>query len=327
VRLAVVAVLAACGHPAAPAPAHAAPAPALEPFVPVATEADIAPRCHARPGNGLAIDGDTSDAPFIVLREIHLHGSGPSSPRIAVWEDGTVIFERGSGRRRATLPLAAVQQLQREILNDIAGEPRGVTRSDMDGGIITDVIVRDGATWHVVHVYGADEEEFLATAAGHPPALDSDTFGPAGSGEFHFQPEPLPRNVAIAYRTLLDARPTSGVTWEPSEYDLEMYGMPVGERRHAHGHIYPWPAGLPKPPATLLPTACEIDGGSPCLFALDPRYAELVKPYEPKKGTWPSVVTDGHEFKLQLYDHYRGQRTIDAIDDCARKVHHDTSHD
>jgi hypothetical protein len=260
-----------------------------------------------------------------VLEEIHLHGNGPSSPRIALFEDGLVLFERGHGRRMARVPQAQVQELQRVILNEIAGEPRGVTRTDFDGGIMTDVIVRDGETWHVVDVYGADEEEFLDTAAGKPHALDSDTL--PTNGEFHFEPQPLPRNVAIAYRTLLDARPEAGRPFEPYDYDLEMFGMPPGERRHAHGHMSPWPAGVPKPPASVLPTECEIDAGASCRFVLDSRYAGLVTPYEPTKGTWPSVITDGHEFKLQLYGRYRGERTIDAVEDCSRKLDHDTSHD
>ena len=328
-RLAVVAVLAACAH------GRHVERP-LEPFVRVSTRAQIDPQCHARPGNGLALDIEPSDAPVLVLEEEHLHGAEVSSPRIAIWADGSVIFERDNQRHAGRLSRARVQQLQREILSEIAGEPRDDSLDEKngyqsDGGQITSIIVRDGATWHVAEMYPSFEDELFDAAAGRagkpeiltsPPVADT----PAVTLVTDNLRLPPPRTFATAYRTLLNARPPNGQAFEPYDYDLVLFGTPADDPSFDRIHIYPWPAGLPKPPASLQPAACDVNDQDGCPFILDRRYAALTKPFlATSYGTWPGVVTDGHEFRLRLDGQYRGERTIEAVEMCSRKLVHDTS--
>jgi hypothetical protein len=121
----------------------------------------------------------------------------------------------------------------------------------------------------------------------------------------------------------LNARPPRGQPFEPYDYDLVLFGTPANDPSFDRLHVYPWPQGLPEPPTSLQPAACDVnttDDG--CHFILDRRYAVIAKRFSgtDSRENWPSLLAEGRNFKSRLDVSYRGARTIGAVEECSQKV-------
>lgn len=75
--------------------------------------------------------------------------------------------------------------------------------------------------------------------------------------------------------------------------------------------------------ASLQPAACDInENDDGCHFILDRRYAAIARQLQgtDDRSNWPSLVAEGRNFKTKLDGMYRGARTINAVEECSRKV-------
>ena len=142
------------------------------------TDDQIEAQCSQGDHNEIRYAGGIDPgAPILVLEEVHLHGSGPPQPTVAIWPDGKILFahiarKRGDEVRydqlEGAIPKSTVDALVREVASAIKIVPRYKSiyvNFGEDGGQETTIVVRDGDKWRSADVYGAYEDDFLAAAA------------------------------------------------------------------------------------------------------------------------------------------------------------------
>lgn len=279
----------------------------------------------------IAITNVEGDAPSVIVEEYHLHGGGPPSPTIAVWDDGQVLFagSRGGKRQRLVTRMskddAAV--IVRDVYQMLERVPRSSTVFDMSGGTLLRITAREGRSWRTAALYGDEPERVLAVARGTaaPPkptktlssAMDFDLVDALAQ-----RPWP-PMAFAKAYQRLIEAVPHTGNPFAPHDYDVLFITPEPGIEPQRPA--LEWPVDLPRP-RKLNPAAChyndsaDLDPDSGCRFMLTPpdnqaveRFGKLVG----NGGRSRAVNVGGVEFAVRFDETYRGERTIDALTTCA----------
>jgi hypothetical protein len=267
--------------------------------------------CSATPFN--------ADTPAVVLfeRDPWLMAVGSDFPTIAIWLDGSVVFIRENGKQTETLQASIGAENAERIANSVATQMRDVPAhssvSNTTDRRTVEIVVRDGSVWRVGDVYGLTRNG--------PPIPTEGVPCPPGSRRrlcgFVERPEKTPTEPAgffAAYRTLLDARPNSGVPFTPADIKVLFWGFD-----DARGTPVPWPNELPPPPKDAVPAerkpfdpvAYEFVIPSSAAPALE-RLLQTAYAKDPPRG----IAFNGHKWTVEPLRRYRGQQAIDRLVHC-----------
>lgn len=313
---------------------------------PRAGEAALASRCSGGSHNEVRVAGVDQDAPVIVLEEIHFHGGQPPQPTIAIWANGRVLFDHQKAvdvgghavfeLLEGSMPKGEVEALVRKVTSAVTSVPR-YTEAEQgayisDGGQLTTITVRDGSRWFSASTYGADKDDFLATADGPRPQVEEkseslDANVPEGEIDTArliqgpWNPPAPPPAFSSAYRQLLENRPDGGVAYTPYDFDLTfMFSRPDRQRMHPGEMV--WPRDLPRPPPAKDLSTCDPDTGD-CPYVLDVKYRDaatrLRQTLRASKEI-PYVIIDGQRFVVRVDGFYQGERDIKALGSCSRQL-------
>ncbi|MBL0220571.1 MAG: hypothetical protein IPQ07_42725 [Myxococcales bacterium] len=274
------------------------------------------------------------DAPVLVLGEIHLHGTQPPQPTIAIWADGRVLFTRALPTStdhveleslEGSLPPAAVPGLVHDVAADLVAVPRYTdvfVHPGTSGGQMTTITVRDGHRWISATVYGAHEDDLLATAAnpGVLPRAPRDLPPTLGFSIPTFETDPPPKPFARAYQRLLASRPPAGRPFVPHDFDLVVFS-PGPSAAGIRSSEIAWPRELPAPPPDLALATC--DDGDGCRYVLDARDREAAHRLDDAlhaTKTPPLLVSNGRRLSVRIDGLYRGERSIQALVSCSARL-------
>ncbi len=304
-------------------------------LVPRPTKNAILAGCSGGEDNEVRLaTGVEPDAPILVLGEIHLHGTQPPQRTIAIWADGRVLFTHALPTTtdhveleslEGSIPPATVLGLVEDVAADLVAVPRYANlfvHPVTSGGQMTTITVRDGDRWINATVYGAHEDDLLATAA-NPGVLPRAPRDAPTTSRFSiptFEKDPPPKPFARAYQRLLASRPPTGRPFVPHDFDLVVIA-PWPSTTGSGRSEMSWPRELPAPPPDLDLAAC--DHGDGCRYLLDARdhqAADRLDAALHATKTPPLLVSNGRRFSVRIDGLYRGERSIEALISCSARL-------
>jgi hypothetical protein len=181
--LAIIALVAACGAPPAP----------------------------AKPPIG-CFPAATAELPLVVLYELD-PALGTRFPTVAIWEDGEILY-RAAGRdtapaRTGKIAAARAIELARQVRGDLAGVPDHVAIARELHAPLARIIARDGNDWRIVAVYGFTSS--ASEPAGFAAAMRRTLAAWPGGGAAW-----VPHRLQVAYdEHLEDGEDLDPVPWPP----------------------------------------------------------------------------------------------------------------
>ncbi len=233
-----------------------------------------------------------SERPQVVLVQTNPHALvlGADVPNVVIYEDGTVITQRGAHRVTATAPKETRELIQRVITKELLALPtRWSVRAPTDQPRLQ-LMVRDTDGWKLLDVYGV--------RLGSPPLPSTN-------------PPGVPTELFMAAcEALASFEPPWAVPWVPQEIELMLWDF-----SHAKEKPLPWPAGVPQPPR-----AGRVAKGTQ-KHPIPGRHEAALSAFLEQQGPRRGVELDGKSMSLSYRRLVPGDATIQAVRRCALSAH------